>query len=471
MKKLYIDCFSGISGNMFLGMLFDLGLDYKAWAQEMDRLGYPKELDLHYEKRNQKGIQGSFFDVFGTQKRFGQDSIMQEHHHHAAIHAHVHEHGDGLIHSHAHQHEDESLENHEHGHFHEHLHTHEHEHVHAHDHEYEHTHEHADHSHEHGEHSHRTYGEIVHILQHATLAPKVVEKVKAVFMALAEAEGAVHGKPWQEVGFHEVGNWDSIIDIVGVCVGLEQLGIEEIYVSDLTDGKGTVRCAHGLVPVPVPAVLKMLEGTAFHLQCVDVPFELLTPTGMAILKALAKPVKHCPSGKIIRSGYGFGSRETGRINAVRGTILETESQETKRIFEVSFMVDDIDPETQAFLQEKIRRLGALDAILWPVQGKKNRLGSRFEILVYEDLLPDLTRLLFAEAGTVGFRFREVQRQVMDRDFEEVNVDGHLVRLKHFTFEDIHKTTIEYDDLAHYAEDMNIPLEVARQRVWAAFHKE
>lgn len=399
-KSLYLEAFSGISGNMFLGALFDLGLDFATWREEMNKLPLPEGLILHYEQKERSSVFGSFFEVY-------------DEHHHPHIHT-----GPG---------------------------THE-EHHHSHGH--------------HHPHEHHHYGEIVSMLRDLPLAEAVLEDATAVFTHLAQAEGAVHHRPWQEVGFHEVGNWDSIVDIVGVCLGLKMLGIDKVYVSDLSDGQGFISCAHGLMPVPVPAVVKLLEGSAFRVRTLEVQTELVTPTGMALLKHFAEPVSMRPAATIAKVGYGFGSRETGALNALRAYLLEEETideeeQSSDEVMEVAFMVDDASPETLAFFQEKLRQLPVIDLICWPVLGKKQRLGTRFELLVQAKDMDIVTRLIFQEQGTVGFRYRLQKRRVMQRYFEDFDVEGETVRVKHFSYEDIHKYTYEYEDVARLANHLDV----------------
>ena len=458
MRTLYLDCFAGISGNMILGALMDLGLDYEQWLAEIQKLEIPAAFKFCKETRKNYGITGTFFDVELT----GDG----EHEH---MHEHEHEHADGTVHCHMHSH----MFSHDHIHLHEH--EHEHEHLREHEHEHEHEHLHL-HEHEHS-HSHRHYGEIVATIDKLSLPEKVKADSKAVFTTLAHAEGAVHSMPWQEAGFHEVGNWDSVIDIVGGCLALHMMKIDKIVAGNLADGSGTIECAHGIMPVPVPAVAKMLEGSSFLVRTVpDVYTELITPTGMAMLKTLTTYVNTRPIGRLIRVGYGFGSRETGRLNALRGMLIETEAgpltgdsiscegELADQVAELSFTVDDADAETLAYLQEKLRRNGALDVVAWGVTAKKQRTALRIEVIIPTTEIERFTKMIFCEQGTVGLRYRILNRRKMARSFSEITVHGCPIKIKEFTYHDIHKCTVEYEDLAALADKLNLSLREARELV-------
>lgn len=466
-KHLYLDCFSGISGNMLLGLLFDLGLDYERWKMELEGVGLPSFVRLHKEKKSSHAIGGTFFEVYLPDQSERQKELLREVFQkntgttkpafaglrgskrvQSAPAAHSHDHG------------------HDHDHEHEHEHTHDHEHEHGHSHDHDHGHDHG-HSHGHG-HSHRSYAEIVKLLDSWQLPAPVRKNAQKIFLELAHAEGAVHNLPWDQVGFHEVGNWDSIVDIVGLCLALHLMGIHSISCSQLTEGCGTILCAHGEMPVPVPAVAKLLEGTDFRLRITDIPTELVTPTGMAFLRAMARPAEQFPSGRLMAVGYGMGSRDTGKLNALRGFLLEQEEEESEDLLELAFMIDDADPETLGFLHGRLREEGAVDVVAWSVLSKKDRLGTRFEVLAPTTKLDALTRLLFAESGTAGFRYRPVSRRKMKRSFDTVVVEGYELKRKRFLYEDIKKCTWEYDHLAALARGQGISLREARELADAAW---
>ena len=272
----YFDIFSGISGNMVLGALFDLGLDYEEWKDEMKKLGLEGEYNLINEKAEKHGIGGRYFQV-------------------------------------------ELLENEAHGHNHQHEVEHNHTHEHKHDHNHSHNHNH-DHSHEHG-HSHgRNLEDINYIIDNSGFSSNVKEKAKAIFLNLAKAEAKINGEDINEIHFHEVGAVDAIVDIVGSVLGLEMLGIDKIYSSKLHTGNGFVNCDHGKMPVPAPATMELLEGVPVYSEGIEA--EMVTPTGAAIISTLAENFGARKEMKIIKSGYGAGSRDLPIPNLLRINLIE-----------------------------------------------------------------------------------------------------------------------------------------------------
>lgn len=314
MKALYLDCISGISGDMTVGALLDLGVKPSALEWELSKLNLG-DFHMHYDRAKRKDIEGVKFDIHGGAT-----------------------HGEDCGHGHEHSHEEEheccghshGEEKHEHSHTHEHAHggethTHEHSHEHAHDccdHKHdEHAHEHHEHGHEHHHDDSRTYAQIRELIEHSELSAFVKKHAVGIFHRIAVAEGKIHGQPPESVHFHEVGAFDSIADIVLSCVGIEALGVEKIFVSRLHDGHGTVECAHGTFPVPAPATLEILKG--IPLGQIDEPHELITPTGAAIAAEFATSFGDMPVMKIERIGYGLGTRElANRPNALRAVLGE-----------------------------------------------------------------------------------------------------------------------------------------------------
>jgi uncharacterized protein (DUF111 family) len=331
MKALYLDCISGISGDMTVGALVDLGVKPSALEWELSKLAIG-DFHMHFERAKRKEIEGIHFTIHegaththdqdepeahGHEHHHGEDGHHHhddeghEHHHHAEAHAHE-------AHSHPHSHE--------HGHEH---HHHEHgEHC-SHDHE-EHDHDHGEevahaHHHHHDDHAHgRNHREIRELIEHSDLSAFVKKHALGIFHRIAVAEGKIHGVPVEDVGFHEVGALDSIADIICVCVGIEALGVEKVFVSKLHDGHGTVECAHGTFPVPTPATLEILHG--IPLGQIDEPHELITPTGAAIVAEFAASFGLMPELKSEKIGYGVGSRDLSTrpnvLRAVVGTLAQ-----------------------------------------------------------------------------------------------------------------------------------------------------
>lgn len=324
MKALFLDCISGISGDMMVGALLDLGVKPSGLEWELSKLGVG-DFHMHFDRAKRKEIEGVKFDIH-------EGSTHQEHDHdHDCGHDHGHGH-EGHEHGHKHDegHTHETPQHaHEHSHAHEpHAHD-EHEHGHAHDaHECGHTHEHRHdeehhHAHEHGHHHHgRNYREIRDLIGQSGLSDFVKKHAVGIFHRIAEAEGKIHGMSAEDVHFHEVGAFDSIADIVLTCVGIEALGIEKVFCSALHDGRGTVECAHGTFPVPAPATMEILKG--IPLGQIDEPHELITPTGAAIVAEFSQGFGLMPAMKVERIGYGLGSRElANRPNVLRAVLGET----------------------------------------------------------------------------------------------------------------------------------------------------
>ena len=280
MKILYFDCFSGISGDMTMGALLDAGGDAEALKRDLAKLNLGDAFHLHIQKKLKNGVMSTYVDV-----------------------ATDHVHGD---HDHEHHHD------HDHDHDHdEHDHDHDHEHDHDHDHEHEHDH---DHGHTH-EHVHRGLSDVTAVIEQSGLEPEVKETAKKIFRTLAEAEAKMHGTTVDEVHFHEVGAIDAIVDVCGAAILLHQLKPDRIVCSKINVGTGYVQCAHGLFPVPAPAVAEILRGEPYFMG--PGRGELCTPTGAAIVKTMADEFGRMPVMEVESVGYGAGVREMDTLNALR----------------------------------------------------------------------------------------------------------------------------------------------------------
>lgn len=275
MKNLYFDCFSGLSGDMTIGALLDAGGDFSQLETEMKKLHIEDEYELKVTSVNKNGITATKFDVL----------LKNDVHHH---HDHTHEH---MEHTHSHD---------------EHNHTHDHHHGHTHSHVHDHEHDHGHHHHHHGHHHHRSYRDIAEMIRSSELTEQVKETSLKIFKKIGEAEGKIHGMPLDEVHFHEVGAVDSIIDIVGTAILLEQLGVEKIKSSAVPTGSGHIHIDHGVYPVPAPATLEILRGVPLSKS--DLKGELTTPTGAAFIAVLAEEFTTFPSMKVQSIGYGAGTK-------------------------------------------------------------------------------------------------------------------------------------------------------------------
>ena len=356
MKVLFLDCFSGISGDMTVGALVDLGVKPSTLEWELSKLDIG-DFHMHFDRDKRQQVEGVKFGIHeGSTHTHDQDEPCDHgcghdhdhdhdhghaHHHHphdekagehahehshSHEHEHEHKHGDGEAHSHSHEHEHTHEHEHgegcEHHHHHAHEHGHEHDHDHGcevHDHEHEHGHE---HHHHHGDHEHgRSHREIRELIETSELSPFVKKHALSIFQRIAVAEGKIHGQPPEDVEFHEVGALDSIADIICACVGIETLGVEKVFVSSLHDGCGTVECAHGTFPVPAPATLEILTG--IPVGQIDEPHELITPTGAAIAAEFGAAFGPMPQIKTDKIGYGLGQRDlASRPNVLRAVLGE-----------------------------------------------------------------------------------------------------------------------------------------------------
>lgn len=267
----------------------------------------------------------------------------------------------------------------------------------------------------HHEHTHRRLEDVRRIIRASALSEWSKGTAQAVFEILARAEGAVHGLPPEAVTFHEVGAVDSIVDIVGGVFGVECMGIEEIHVSPLPLGRGFTPSAHGRLPLPAPATLAILEG--LEVRDASTETETVTPTGAALVKALATSCGPMPAMRIQQVGYGAGSRDLpDRPNCLRVLIGEAAAAgETQTVLILETNLDDASPESLGFMMERLFGAGALDVVFIPAQMKKNRPGTQVQVVAHPERKDDLTRILFEESTTLGVRFRTCERRVLDRD--------------------------------------------------------
>ncbi|HHV99451.1 MAG TPA: nickel pincer cofactor biosynthesis protein LarC [Clostridiaceae bacterium] len=461
MKVLYFDCFSGISGDMTLGALLDLGIDSELFKSELKKLnlsGY----DIVIQKKSINGIYGTDVQVliykddnagshdhgYNNGGKHGDhhtgSHCSGNEHYHEHYHEHSHEHHHGQNHEHSHEH------NHDH-----HDHSHEHLHGHNHEHHYEHNHEHKHHDHK----NHRNLKTIEELIDESGLKHSVKELSKKVFREIAKAEAKVHNKDINEIHFHEVGAVDSIIDIVGTAICIDLLGIDKVYSSPLHDGRGFITCAHGIIPVPVPAVMEMLSGTNIPLITEDVDTELITPTGMGLIKCLASDFGNMPAMFIDRIGYGMGKRKTGRFNALR-VIMGTIPHENMMMEEMALLetnIDDMSPEIMGYTIEKLLKSGALDAFYTPVYMKKNRPAVMLSVLCEPEKEKELVEIIMKETSTLGVRRKVINRYCMDRKVKTVNTQYGDVRVKVASWGNFSKVSAEYEDCRHIAEKTGIPL--------------
>lgn len=439
MRIAYLECFSGISGDMFLGALVDAGVSPQLLEETVKALGVGAKLEVSRVVRS--GISATKVDVWvdGEKDMPREEYWAKQDEARAPSPAHAHyEHG----HSHSHK-EDSSGRGHHH-----------------------------DHGHKHG-HAHRGLTEIKKIISNAAISDSAKDTAIRIFEALGVAEAKIHDVPVESVHFHEVGAIDAIVDIVCAAVGIEALGVEELICSPLNVGGGTVQCAHGTFPVPAPATVELLKEAPVYSSGVQA--ELVTPTGAAIVKTLARRFVAFPAMKIEKSAYGAGSRDfPGHPNVVRLVIGEAASMlasktnsETISVLEAN--LDDLSPQVFGYVMDKLLEEGALDVFGMPVQMKKNRPGTLLTILCKPEQAAKLTQLVFSETTTLGVRRRDEARQTLARRWESVQTAWGEVRIKIASMNGtVTNYAPEYEDCRRIAAEHHVPLKTVIQEAARAY---
>jgi uncharacterized protein (TIGR00299 family) protein len=459
MKTIYFDCYSGISGDMTVGALIDAGADFETIKAGLSSLGVGG-FHVTAEKVMKKGIHATKFRVVesSTGHDIDQAPAHAHHHHtHHRDHDHDHEHEHKHEHDHEHDHEHGHHHHHEHDHGHHHHHEHGHDHGHHHDHEHVHTQGHA-HSHEHHG-PHRHLPEIERLINASSLPQSVKDAANATFLALGHAEASVHGTTIDKVHFHEVGAIDSIVDIVAAQYAFHLLGIERFVCSPLHVGAGTVKCDHGIMPVPAPATARLLQGKPTYGG--NIQGELVTPTGAAIIDHRVREFGAAPLMRVEAIGYGSGTKDLpDRANVLRVLIGQSEEDHltTETIHVLEANLDDMTGELMAPLVAALMEGGALDAFLTPVLGKKGRPAHKVTVLSADATVPALVDLLFAQSTTLGVRMRAERRVILDRTWKSVVTPWGPVRVKIGSRgEHTLSTAPEYEDCMTVAASAGVPV--------------
>lgn len=390
---LYLECNSGISGDMTVAALLDLGADRQILLDALSSLpltGYSIEIKDVYKS----GIRACDFNVILDHDNHDHDMDY--------LHGHAHNMTDEHDHTHSHNLSDE----------HEQIHRHDHSmtvgDVHGHD-----TDE-SQHIHHH-HHDARNLNDITKIIQVGQLSSGAKDLALKIFQILAEAEAAVHGKTLEEIHFHEVGAVDSIVDIVAVAVCIDNLSPSGIVISALTDGKGQIRCQHGLIPVPVPAVTAIAMQNDLTLNISDVEGELVTPTGAAIAAAVRTATTLPKEFRIRRIGFGAGKRDYAATGLLRAMLLQPLSKDTHdTILSLETNVDDCSGEALSYTMQLLLDAGALDAFCIPIYMKKNRPACLLKVLCNPEQRAEMESIIFRNTTTIGIRIQEMQRTKLPR---------------------------------------------------------
>jgi len=397
-KHLYVDCFAGVAGDMFLGAMLDLGLPPQVLHEGLARLplqGY----ELVLGRASHMGIVGADVKV--------RVAPSPQHHH-------------------------------------------EHAHSDAHDHEHEH------------EHQHHTWRGIREMLQRSTLSGPVKHRALDIFTRIASAEGALHGKHPEDVAFHEVGAVDSIVDIVGAALALDYLAPKRVTARRVPLGHGTTRCAHGVLPVPSPAAAQILADVGAIVEDGGVAMELCTPTGAAILASIVEQYEDLPAGRLLAQGFGAGDRQLeDRPNHLRLLLLETDvaARDCETEAEVvEANIDDMPPEWCGHLTQRLFAVGARDVWYTPIVMKKGRPAFTVSALCAPARRQDVAEALLEQSTTIGLRYHSVQRQVLDRQVREVETPYGTIRVKVALDRGrVVNAAPEYEDCKEAADRSNIPL--------------
>lgn len=435
-----MDCFSGISGDMFVGALTDLGVAPSVFEWELTKIAL-EDHHLHFERQQRKGIAGVKFGVHA-----GAVHVHSEPEHHED-HDHQHEHDHGCHHHHHH---------HEH-------------------------HEHAgspdkpspEHTTDEGfvPTAQRTYRDIVQLIEGSDLSDFTKKHSLGVFRRLAVAEAKIHGCSIDDVRFHEVGALDSIVDIVLACVGIESLGVAEIHFSPLVDGQGSIHCAHGEYPIPSPATIEILAG--LPLSQIAAPFELITPTGAALVAEFQSSVGTFPAIRPTKTGYGIGSRDLPeRANVLRAILADKiVSSGPERLVEVQATIDDMTPELLGAAIDKIREAGAAEAFFSPVQMKKSRPGILLTTLCRPDQLAEVQEIILRHTSTFGVRYREVDRFALERTFVSVTTPyGSLAIKLGMLGGEVIQVAPEFEDCRKAAEKAGVPIKTVYDATLQAYYQ-
>lgn len=395
-KILYLECNSGISGDMTVGALLDLGADRRELERVLDSMkmdGY----HLHFGRKSTCGLDAYDFDV----------------------HLETHEEGHGHDHSHKHSHD--------HGHDHNHL--------------------------------HRNLYDVYEIIDRLDTNDQVKALARKMFLIVAEAESKAHGLPLEQVHFHEVGAIDSIIDIVSVAVCVDNLGAEDIVVSPLAEGHGHVRCQHGIIPVPVPATANIASAYGLELRFTDNEGEMVTPTGAAIAAAL-RTRESLPSGcRLLKIGMGAGNKVFRQANVLRAMLLEETKENIQSdqsgLWVMEANLDDCTGEMLGFAMEKLLEAGAADVWYQPVYMKKNRPAYTLSVLYREKDREVLEDIIFTQTTTIGIRRWPVQRTVLERKNVTVETGYGAVNVKICTHKGKQYAYPEYESIRSICQEQNL----------------
>lgn len=391
-KTLYIECYSGISGDMAVAAMLDLGADQEALKNAVNSIRpLVPGFEIAIKKVQKAGICACDFAVILDKEHENHDHDMEYLH--------------GQI-------DVEETHHHEHG---------------------AHHHEHKEHHHEHGAHHHTGLKEITDVLNQANMTGGARDLAQTIFGILAEAESKAHNQPVDEVHFHEVGAVDSIVDILSAAVCIDSLKkkyhITDVVISELYEGHGSVRCQHGILPIPVPATANIVEAYQLPIHFMEFQGEFVTPTGAAIAAAV-RTKEHLPSKfQIIASGVGAGKRTYEKASLLRAMVLEEDFEEQDKIYKLETNVDDCSGEAFGYVMDRLFEAGARDVYYVPVFMKKNRPAYQLSVICGEEDIAKLEQIIFQETTTIGIRRAAMERTVLKREHQTADTSLGKIAVK------------------------------------------
>lgn len=431
-KKLYLDCGSGISGDMFVAAMIDLGADPNTLQKALDSLpadGFFVEIgrvkksgidccdfrvrlddDCENHDHDMDYLYGSLAPAAGSGCSCHEEPDREEHH------CHCHEEGhDGEAHHCCRQGKDHH-------------------------------------------HTHRGLAEILPMIDACDMTETAKELARKIFRIIGEAEAKAHGLPLDEVHFHEVGALDSIVDVVAAAVTFDSLHIKEVIVPKLTEGTGTVRCRHGVMPVPVPATVNIVSDYKIPMELTGAKGEYVTPTGAAIAAAISTSHQLPPSFVIKKAGLGAGKRAyTDRSGILRAFLIQGEENEGRdKVVKLETDIDDCSGEVLGYVMKKLFKAGAKDVHYAPVFMKKNRPAWELTVICGEDKAEELEQIIFTETTTIGIREYPLMRSILNREEKEVETVYGKAAVKQVTFGDMTRAYPEYDTVKKLAKKNKVP---------------
>ena len=454
-KTLYLECYSGISGDMTVAALLDLGADRLVLDRVLKSLKV-SGFETKISRVVKSGIDACDFDVVLDKEHENHDHDMEY------LHGHHHKgHENNHFYDHNHVHEDKA----------EHFHSHEHNHAHG-----------AGSAQDRHHHEHCGIKEITYIIEHSAMNENAKKIALRIFEILAEAESKAHNVPVDQVHFHEVGAVDSVVDIVSVAVCLDDLDVTEVIVPVLCEGRGTVRCQHGILPIPVPAVANIVNANHLYLKMTEIEGELVTPTGAAIVAAVKTKDKLPETFEIQKIGIGAGKRQYECPGILRAMIIsqsaeideakaqteefknpeignnpKAENQETKdTIIKMETNIDDCSGEVLGFVMERLMKAGARDVHYVPVFMKKNRPAWVLNVICKEEDMETLQNIIFEETTTIGIRYSIMERTILPRETRTLSTPWGEVQVKVCTLNGKEQLYPEYESVAQLSREKEIP---------------